>query len=206
LIQRDLPVQGLPGGEQGLGLGHGPACPSPVWRVGVVPLGEKVLCFLPPRLGGAAVQVVLTQDGSAADLVAKYRCAAAGQLPGGCPHTTHNNAPRGLGRAGQGTASDPTLQHGLARTLCASLHLVNTQGPDSLSRLRNPCRPPCPVVVVSPNEQALRACALYFGLYPCKVDSFNDADPSKSVTAGTCRALYTLVACCACCGVLEALQ
>lgn len=39
----------------------------------------------------------------------------------------------------------------------------------SAARLVAKYRPPCPVVVVSPNARALRSLAISFGLFPCKV-------------------------------------
>ncbi|GBF99836.1 pyruvate kinase [Raphidocelis subcapitata] len=53
----------------------------------------------------------------------------------------------------------------------------------SAARLVAKYRPPCPVVVVSPNARALRSLSATFGLYPLQVESFT-ADPSRAITAG----------------------
>jgi pyruvate kinase len=48
-------------------------------------------------------------------------------------------------------------------------------------------RPPCPVVVVSPNDDVLRQASAVYGLYPCKVDNLDKVSPA--IKAGVAHAI-----------------
>ncbi|KAF6260138.1 pyruvate kinase [Scenedesmus sp. NREL 46B-D3] len=61
--------------------------------------------------------------------------------------------------------------------------IVVLSGSGTAAQLISKYRPPCPILAVSDNEQALRGLAGYYGIVPCKVESLSQ-DPEAAVQYG----------------------